>query len=81
MIATLTPHDLASRRTIQGREVTVLEAVYHVVEHFALHAGQIILVSKIHAPGAVRFYDDAGGLARPLWPELARTPVSSEQVL
>ena len=81
VIATLTPHDLASRRTIQGREVTVLEAVYHVVEHFALHAGQIILVSKIHAPGAVRFYDDAGGLARPLWPELARTPVSSEQVL
>jgi len=81
VIATLSPEDLASRRTIQGREISVLEAVYHVVEHFALHAGQIILVSKMHAPGAVRFYDDAGGLARPLWPELARTPVSNDQVL
>lgn len=81
VIATLTPHDLASRRTIQGREVSVLEAVYHVVEHFALHAGQIILVAKMHAPGAVRFYEDAGGLARPLWPDLARLPISADQVL
>jgi len=81
VIAKLTPDDLASRRTIQGREVSVLEAVYHVVEHFALHSGQIILVSKMHAPGAVRFYDDTGGLARPLWPELSRLPVSANQVL
>lgn len=81
VIATLTPEDLASRRTIQGREISVLEAVYHVVEHFALHAGQIILVSKMHSPGAVRFYDDATGLARPLWPELSRKPISSDQVL
>jgi len=81
VLASLTTADLQTRRVIQANDVSVLEAVYHVVEHFALHAGQIILVSKIHAPGAVRFYDDAGGLARPLWPELARTPVSSEQVL
>src|SRR5262245_61751091 len=81
VIAALTPHDLGARRTIQGREISVLEAVYHVVEHFALHSGQIILISKMHSPGAVRFYDDAGGLARPLWPELARTPVSNDQVL
>ena len=74
VLARLTPGDLASRRTIQGREITVLEAVYHVVEHFSLHLGQIILVAKMHAPGAVRFYDDAGGLARPIWPELVRQP-------
>ena len=81
VIAKLTPDDLASRRTIQGREISVLEAVYHVVEHFALHSGQIILVSKMHAPGGFRFYDDAGGLARPLWPDLSRRPISSDQVL
>ena len=81
VIATLTPGDLASRRTIQGREISVLEAVYHVVEHFALHSGQIILLSKMHSPGAVRFYEDAGGLARPLWPELSRRPISSDEVL
>ncbi len=81
VIASLTPDDLASRRTIQGREVSVLEAVYHVVEHFALHSGQIILLSKMHAPGAVRFYDDAGGLARPLWPDLSRAPIPADQIL
>ncbi len=72
VLARLTEADLATRRTIQGRDVTVLEAIYHVVEHFSMHLGQIILVAKIHAPDAVRFYEDAGGLARPLWPELRR---------
>jgi len=72
VLARLGPEDLSDARTIQGREVTVLDAIYHVVEHFSLHLGQIILVAKLHAPGSVRFYEDAGGLARPLWPQLAR---------
>ena len=67
VIASLTPEMLLERRTIQGREVSVLEAVYHVVEHFALHTGQIILLTKRHAPGRIRFYEDAGGLAIPRW--------------
>ena len=33
-------------RRIQGYEVTVLEAVYHVVEHFSMHTGQIIVLAK-----------------------------------
>jgi uncharacterized damage-inducible protein DinB len=37
---------LLSRRQIQGYDVTVLEAIYHVVEHFGMHTGQIILLSK-----------------------------------
>jgi uncharacterized damage-inducible protein DinB len=37
---------LMTRRQIQGYDVTVLEAVYHVVEHFGMHTGQIILVTK-----------------------------------
>jgi len=32
-----------------------------------MHAGQIILLAKMYAPGTVRFYEDAGGLAIPLW--------------
>jgi uncharacterized damage-inducible protein DinB len=72
VIAQLSPEDLGSSRTIQGRDITVLDAVYHVVEHFSLHLGQIILLAKLHTPGAVRFYEDAGGLARPLWPDLVR---------
>jgi uncharacterized damage-inducible protein DinB len=72
VLAGLTETELGTSRTIQGRDVSVFEAIYHVTEHFAMHAGQIILVAKIHSPGAVKFYEDAGGLARPLWPELRR---------
>jgi len=72
ILGSLTPADLLERRAIQGRDLTVLEAVYHVVEHFALHLGQIVLIAKLHAPGAVRFYEDAGGLAREIWQERIR---------
>ena len=37
---------LAERVTVQGYELTVLEAIYHVVEHFAGHTGQIIFLTK-----------------------------------
>ena len=67
VLAKLSASDLVSTRTIQGRDLTVLEAVYHVVEHFSLHLGQIIFVAKLHTPGSVKFYEDAGGLARPIW--------------
>ena len=69
VLARLTPDDLMSRRTIQGRDVTVLDAVYTCVQHFALHLGQIILMAKAQSPGAVKFYEDAGGLAKPIWKE------------
>jgi uncharacterized damage-inducible protein DinB len=67
VLGRLTVADLAQTRAIQGRDLTVLEAVYHVVEHFGYHLGQIVLVSKMYAPGGVKFYEDAGGLAQPLW--------------
>jgi uncharacterized damage-inducible protein DinB len=66
----LTPEELTTERTIQGRETTVFAAVYHVVEHFSLHLGQIVLIAKLHAPGSFQFYEDAGGLAKPVWMEL-----------
>lgn len=37
---------LAERLTIQGYDVTVLEAIYTVVEHFAQHTGQVIYATK-----------------------------------
>jgi uncharacterized damage-inducible protein DinB len=63
----LLPSELLARRAIQGRDTTVLEAVYHVVEHFAGHTGQIIWIAKLQAPGAVRFYEDGDGTATPLF--------------
>jgi uncharacterized damage-inducible protein DinB len=67
VLARLSASSLGEPRTIQGRETTVFAAVYHVVEHFSGHTGQIILLAKSFTPGSVRFYDDAGGLARPLF--------------
>jgi len=65
VLASLDAKQLAESRMIQGRNVKVLDAVYHVVEHFSMHTGQIILLAKRFAPGRVQFYEDAGGLARP----------------
>jgi uncharacterized damage-inducible protein DinB len=67
VIAAQSASTLLQRRTIQGRELSVLDAVYHVVEHFAMHTGQIILLTKAYAPGRIQFYQDAGGLAIPKW--------------
>jgi uncharacterized damage-inducible protein DinB len=67
VLAALTTDALTQSRTIQGRETSVFAAIYHVVEHFSGHTGQIILLAKSFAPNAVRFYDDTDGLARPLF--------------
>jgi hypothetical protein len=72
VLAALTPGELLEPRTIQGRNITVLEAIYHVVEHFSMHLGQIVLLAKLHAPGSIAFYEDAGGLARPVWQDKSR---------
>ena len=39
--------DLLQRRTIQGVDVTTMEAVYHVVEHFSTHVGQLVYITKL----------------------------------
>lgn len=66
-LARLDPATLLERRTIQGRETTLHDAIYQVVQHFALHAGQIFLVAKERVPGSIRFYEDMGAVARPIW--------------
>jgi len=65
VLASLDESSLGEQRRIQGRDVNVLDAVYHVVEHFSMHTGQIILLTKRFAPVRVQFYEDAGGLAIP----------------
>jgi uncharacterized damage-inducible protein DinB len=67
ILSRLTAERLGERCAIQGRDVTVLDAIFHVTEHFAYHLGQIILVAKMFSPDGVQLYEDAGGLARPLW--------------
>ena len=52
------PHDtLAEKRTIQKHwDLTVLEAIYHVVEHFSMHTGQIIFATKLLTGSDLGFY-------------------------
>ncbi len=38
---------LAEPVRIQAYDTTVLEAIYHVVEHFSQHAGQVIYATKL----------------------------------
>ncbi|MDE2731296.1 MAG: DUF1572 family protein [Bacteroidota bacterium] len=68
VLAALSPADLMAPRTIQGIEVTVLEAVYHVVEHFSTHVGQLIYITKLRTGRDLRFYAmNADGTVRRGW--------------
>lgn len=51
----------------QNYDVTVLEAVYHVVEHFAQHTGQIVFMTKALTDADLGFYRHLTG-ARPAPP-------------
>jgi uncharacterized damage-inducible protein DinB len=42
----------------QGFTQTVLDAIFHVVEHFSYHTGQIVFIAKWKAADQVRLYDD-----------------------
>jgi uncharacterized damage-inducible protein DinB len=46
VISTVTAEQMVERITPQGRDVSVLEAIYQVVGHVQQHVGQIILVTK-----------------------------------
>jgi uncharacterized damage-inducible protein DinB len=46
VIAAVTAERMVERITPQGRDVSVLEAIYQVVGHVQQHVGQIILVTK-----------------------------------
>ncbi len=60
VIAALSDEDLARPCTIQGYTVSGLEAVYHVVEHFAFHTGQIVTMTKALLDIDLSLYDAQG---------------------
>lgn len=70
VLASVSPRSLPERRQIQGGDVTVMEAIYHVVEHFSMHTGQIIFLTKMRK-GDLAFYDVSDGTPRPRWPRKA----------
>jgi uncharacterized damage-inducible protein DinB len=56
VIESLTPERLATCITIQGYDVSVLDAVYDAVEHFSMHTGQIIFITKMLTGEDLGFY-------------------------
>lgn len=63
----LDPHQLDAERTIQGRRMTVFEAIYHAVEHFSMHTGQIIYITKQLRDRDLEFYRFRDGAAESQW--------------
>ncbi|HKP45326.1 MAG TPA: DinB family protein [Pyrinomonadaceae bacterium] len=67
---TLTKFDaarLSDEFLIQGTNTTALVAILHVTEHFSMHTGQIILLTKMLAQIDLRFYDFKNGKPVHTW--------------
>jgi uncharacterized damage-inducible protein DinB len=57
VLASFGVSQLLVRYTIQGFQKTALEAIFHVVEHFSFHTGQIIYITKLRRQMDLKFYD------------------------
>ena len=51
---------LTEPKTIQNYDVTVFEAIYHVVEHFSNHTGQILFATKLLTGADLGYYRHLG---------------------
>jgi len=51
------PSLLLEHRKIQGNDVELLYAIFHVTEHFSMHTGQIITLTKMLTASDLRFYE------------------------
>jgi uncharacterized damage-inducible protein DinB len=60
----LSEADLLAHYDIQGYHVTGLAAVYQVVEHFGLHCGQIIYITKMLRGEDLGFYRELNSTGR-----------------
>jgi uncharacterized damage-inducible protein DinB len=67
LLAGFDPAKLLARYPIQGTEATALEAIFHVTEHFSMHTGQIILLTKMLAHTDLVFYDFSTGKPVHAW--------------
>lgn len=48
---------LGEKFTIQKYEVSGMEAILHVTEHFSYHLGQIVYISKLRTGRDLKFYN------------------------
>jgi len=68
-IDALDAESLGRQLSIQGLEVECMEALYHVVEHFSMHTGQILWIIKARARQDLDFYqvDEQGRVIGTRW--------------
>jgi uncharacterized damage-inducible protein DinB len=66
-LETLDPDILLDSRNIQGHDVDILEAIFHVTEHFSMHTGQIIMLTKMLTSSDLRFYGFEDGAPIERW--------------
>jgi hypothetical protein len=64
VLARLTANDLLATYHIQGYTVSGLDAVYQVVEHFGLHYGQIVYITKALEGKDLGFYSELSKTGR-----------------
>jgi len=57
VLKALPVEELFSERTIQKYRKTGLGAIFHVVEHFAYHTGQIVFATKMFSQTDLKFYN------------------------
>jgi hypothetical protein len=67
VLRNLDPAVILERRKIQGNDVEILEAIFHVTEHFSMHAGQIIMLTKMFTASDLHFYDFPSGVTVETW--------------
>ncbi len=65
VLARLTAEDLLAPFEIQGHKVRGLDAVYQVVEHFGMHYGQILYITKYISGKDLGFYRHLNKTGRP----------------
>jgi uncharacterized damage-inducible protein DinB len=49
--------DLSAEKSIQGFRNSGLAAIFHVVEHFSYHTGQIVFITKLRTQRDLKFYN------------------------
>ena len=57
IIRNLPVEKLTESRTVQKYDVSVMEAIYHVVEHFSQHTGQVISATKMLTGQDLGYYN------------------------
>jgi uncharacterized damage-inducible protein DinB len=57
VLANFDSQRILDQHRIQDFEVTALKAIFHVIEHFSMHTGQIILLTKQLTAQDMHFYD------------------------